>query len=191
MPPESGGERLDRFLAGVASSEREPRLVGFSRARLQALIAEGKITLDGVAARPSQRLRGGEQIALAIPPPVPIRVDPEPMPLAILYEDTDLVVIAKPAGLAVHPGAGRRSGTLVGGLLAHCQDLSGVGGALRPGIVHRLDRGTSGVLVAAKNDRAHVGIARQFAARHVEKRYVAFVLGTPSPAQATLVFNID
>ena len=213
VPLAEAGVRLDRFvtaaLAEVATRGAEagrnagaglnadaggnadagfgavPR--GISRARLQALVAEGRVTIDG---RPVERnslvLCGGETIVISIPAPVPITLAPESMPLDILYEDGDLIALAKPAGLTVHPGAGRQTGTLASGLLAHCRDLSGIGGALRPGIVHRLDRGTSGVLVVAKHDRAHQGLAAQFASRTVTKRYVAFVLGTPVKKTATL-----
>jgi 23S rRNA pseudouridine1911/1915/1917 synthase len=185
VPATARGERLDRFLVTAAAQAGSP-LAGLSRARLQALVAGGHVSVDGVAARSAKRLRGGESVGVALPPPQPLRLEPEPQPLDILYEDHDLIVVSKPAGVAVHPGAGRVRGTLVAGLLAHCKDLSGVGGVLRPGIVHRLDRGTSGVLVAAKSEAAHVGLARQFASRRVEKRYVAFVLGMPAVRAATL-----
>ncbi len=180
VPLEQAGVRLDRFLAEGAAASAEAALRGMSRSRLQVLIAAGRISIDGQPAEKSSlRLKGGEQVEITVPPPAPVGIAAEPMPLEVLYEDADLIAIAKPAGLAVHPGAGRVTGTLVNGLLAHCRDLSGIGGALRPGIVHRLDRGTSGVLVVAKHDRAHLGLARQFAAREVVKRYIAFVLGTP------------
>jgi 23S rRNA pseudouridine1911/1915/1917 synthase len=165
--------RLDRWL-----QDRAPDL---SRTRLQALIAAGHVTVDGRVSRPSLRLRGGEAVALEIPPPVPLALDPEPIPLDIVYEDDAVLVVNKPAGLVVHPGAGHATGTLVHALLAHCgPSLSGIGGARRPGIVHRLDRGTSGLLAVAKSDRAHLALARQLKARTVERRYVALVHGTVS-----------
>jgi 23S rRNA pseudouridine1911/1915/1917 synthase len=184
-PAAAAGARLDRFLADLAAEPGSP-LAGLTRARLQGLIDDGRVRVDGAAAKSSRKLRGGERVEVSVPPPEPLTLAPEAMALDILFEDGDLIVLSKPAGLAVHPGAGRRHGTLVSGLLAHCRDLSGIGGVLRPGIVHRLDRGTSGVLVIAKHDRAHLALARQFAERRVDKRYVAFVLGTPSPRVALI-----
>lgn len=185
VPADAAGARLDRFLADLAA-EPGSRLAGLTRARLQALIDEGRVRVDGAAAKSSRKLRGGERVEVSVPPPERLSVEPEAMPLVILHEDADLIVLDKPAGLAVHPGAGRKTGTLVSGLLAHCRDLSGIGGVLRPGIVHRLDRGTSGVLVVAKHDRAHLALAKQFSARQVDKRYAAFVLGTPTPRAAVI-----
>jgi 23S rRNA pseudouridine1911/1915/1917 synthase len=179
-PLTAGGRRLDSFLATELKDH------GLSRARLQALIAEGHVTLDGRRGKASAKLVGGEQIVVEVPEAVALDVAPEPMSLDVLFEDGDIVVVNKPAGLSVHPGAGRTGGTLVSGLLAHCKDLSGIGGVLRPGIVHRLDAGTSGVLVVAKNDKAHEALATQFKERTIEKRYLAFVLGTPSPKERTL-----
>jgi 23S rRNA pseudouridine1911/1915/1917 synthase len=166
------GGRLDRFLA-----ERLPDL---SRARCQALIDEGRVRLDGRPARASARLRAGQRVVVEIPAPEPALPQPEDIPLAFVHQDAHLLVLDKPAGLAVHPGAGRATGTLVNALLHHVRDLSGVGGVLRPGIVHRLDRGTSGLLVVAKDDATHRALARQFAAREVEKEYLALVLGVPA-----------
>ena len=160
-------------------AERLPEL---SRSRIQQLLAQGSVTLAGV---PSQkeikagyRLRGGEEVSIEIAPPAPLRAFPEPIPLDILYEDDDLVAINKPAGMVVHAGAGIRSGTLVNALLHHFNSLSRVGGELRPGIVHRLDRNTSGVLLVAKNDAAHRQLAAQFARRTMEKHYTALVHGS-------------
>ena len=149
VEPEAAGERLDLFLAGRAE--------GISRSRLKALIKEGRATVGGaVVADPNARVPAGAEIVLALPPPEKAEPGGEPIPLKILYEDDDIIVIDKPAGLVVHPGAGNRSGTLVNALIAHCGDsLSGIGGVKRPGIVHRLDKDTSGVLVVAKNDAAH------------------------------------
>jgi 23S rRNA pseudouridine1911/1915/1917 synthase len=168
--PDAAGIRLDRFLQAQAPD--------LSRTRLQALIAGGQVQVTGGAAKASHRLRAGARVSIEVPPPEPLALQAEPIPLAVVYEDADLLVIDKPVGLVVHPGAGHRTGTLVHALLAHCgASLSGVGGARRPGIVHRLDRGTSGLLVVAKNDQAHLGLARQLKARTVERRYVTLVHG--------------
>jgi len=161
--------RLDRFLAS--------QLTRYSRARLQQLIRAGFVTLNGAAARPRDLIRDGDEIDLREPPPEKIDNQPEAIPLDILFEDGDLVVINKPAGLVVHPGAGHREHTLVNALLNHCPALSGIGGKERPGIVHRLDKETSGCIVIAKNDDAHRGLSLQFAARTVEKIYLALVAG--------------
>ncbi len=187
VPSEAAGARLDRFLAGLELDEDlDAALAGLSRARIQKLCDAGAVTLDGAAARRSHTLRGGERIEVLLPDPEPSCLVPEPLPLSILFEDEHLVAVDKPAGLVVHPGAGHPRGTLVHALLAHCRDLAGIGGALRPGIVHRLDRETSGVLVVAKHDAAHQALAAQFAGRQVHKLYVAFVLGTPAPASGTI-----
>jgi 23S rRNA pseudouridine1911/1915/1917 synthase len=148
-----------------------------SRARIKALIDSGTARVDGRASKPSRRLKGGELVELVVPPPRPAEAVAQDLPLTILYEDPDLVVLDKPAGMVVHPAAGHSSGTLVNALLHYVKDLSGIGGELRPGIVHRLDRGTSGVMVVAKNDRAHQELSRQFADREVDKEYVALVWG--------------
>src|SRR6267378_3097568 len=161
--------RLDQFLA--------KRLPEFSRSRLQQLIRDGFVRLNNSTSRPRQIVRGGDKIELTEPPLEKIETLPEPIPLEILFEDDDLIVINKPAGLVVHPGAGHREHTLVNALLNHCSMLSGIGGKERPGIVHRLDKDTSGCLVVAKNDEAHRGLSSQFAARTVEKVYLALVRG--------------
>jgi len=176
------GERLDTWLAR--------HVAGQSRSRLQALIEQRHVTVDGAAGRASARLRAGQRVRVAIPEPAAAVPAPEAIPLAIVHEDAHLVVIDKPAGLVVHPGAGRDSGTLVNALLHHVRDLSGVGGVLRPGIVHRLDRGTSGLLVVAKDDATHRELARQFASREVEKEYLALVLGVPQRKQGTIAAPI-
>ena len=173
VPPEHEGSRLDIFIA----RSRED----LSRAAVQRLIAEGHILVDGATARPSAKLRPGAVVSVAIPPAVAAAAEPEDIPLDIAYEDADLVVVNKPAGLVVHPGAGNPRGTLVNALLAHCDDLSGIGGELRPGIVHRLDKDTSGLLVAAKNDRAHRGLAGQLKARAMRRQYWALAWGVPDP----------
>jgi 23S rRNA pseudouridine1911/1915/1917 synthase len=139
------------------------------------------VTVDGRQRKPSYRLRRGETVTVEVPPPEPLALVPEPIPLDVVYEDPALLVVDKPAGLVVHPGAGHGTGTLVHALLAHCGPaLSGIGGVRRPGIVHRLDRGTSGLLVVAKTDVAHLGLARQLKARSVERRYLALVHGAVS-----------
>lgn len=164
--------RLDLFLS------RE--LVNETRSTVQRLIEGGNVLVDGREPRPSLKLRGGETITVVIPPVVAAETVAEDIPLEVLYEDRDLIVINKPAGLVVHPAAGNSSGTLVNALLAHCTDLSGIGGELRPGIVHRLDKGTSGVMVAAKNDLAHQALSSQFAAHSIKRIYQALIFGSPS-----------
>jgi len=148
-----------------------------SRSRIQQLIRTGFVRLNGATTRPNQVVRTGDQIELTNPPPEKIETRPEAIPLEILFEDDDLIVINKPAGMTVHPGAGQREHTLVNALLSHCTTLSGIGGKERPGIVHRLDKETSGCLVAAKNDIAHRELSKQFAERIVEKIYLALVAG--------------
>jgi 23S rRNA pseudouridine1911/1915/1917 synthase len=174
---EDAGRRLDQFLVR--------RLAGRSRAEIQQWIASGRVQVEGRAAKASARLHGGESIEVAPEErPALAEARPEPIPLKILYEDADLAAIDKPAGMTVHAGAGRREGTLVNALLHHFGELSRVGGPLRPGIVHRLDRLTSGVILVAKNDAAHRALARQFAAREVRKTYVALVHGNFRPPPA-------
>ena len=168
---EAAGLRLDVWLAR--------RLPSQSRARLQALIGEGLVLVEGAPSRPSERLRPGQTVVVHLPPPARALPEPEDIPLDVVHDDPHLLVVNKPAGLVVHPGAGARSGTLVNALLRHVGDLSGIGGVLRPGIVHRLDRGTSGLLVVAKDDETHRELVRQFASRRVEKEYLALVLGVP------------
>jgi 23S rRNA pseudouridine1911/1915/1917 synthase len=163
------GMRLDRFLVSV--------LPGHSRSQIQRLIKEEQVRIDGRDARANQTVRIGQQIWVEISEPVAPLPQPEALPLAILYQDRDLIVIDKPAGMVVHPAAGHESGTLVNALLHHIDDLSGIGGEKRPGIVHRLDRGTSGLMVVAKHDAAHVELARQFREREIEKEYLALVWG--------------
>jgi len=161
--------RLDRFLA--------KQLPKYSRSRLQQLIRAGFVRLNGVPTRPRQSVRSGDEIELTEPPLQKIANQPEAIPLEILFEDNDLIVINKPPGLVVHPGAGHQQHTLVNALLSHCTTLSGIGGKERPGIVHRLDKETSGCLAVAKNDAAHQDLSRQFAERTVEKIYLALVAG--------------
>jgi len=161
--------RLDHFLA--------KRLPQYSRSRLQQLIRSGFVRLNGASTRPRQIVRAGDKIDVRESPVEQIETRPQRIPLDILFEDDDLIVINKPAGLTVHPGAGQREHTLVNALLSHCTTLSGIGGKERPGIVHRLDKETSGCLVVAKNDIAYRELSRQFADRTVEKIYLALVAG--------------
>lgn len=163
------GQRLDRFLTTV--------LDGHSRSQIQRLITDGHVMVAGRTPKANLLVRDGDEVTVTVPEAVATSTPAEPLPLDILYQDADVAVINKPAGMVVHPAAGHASGTLVHALLHHLTDLSGIGGELRPGIVHRLDRGTSGVMVVAKNDLAHQDLARQFRDREVEKEYIALVWG--------------
>ncbi len=171
VPPEQAGLRLDRFLAAAGK--------GWSRAQVARWIETGRVVRNGAPTKPAQLLRAGDRIEVSPPPPARSGLVPQPLPLHILFEDEHLIVINKPPGLVVHPAAGNPDGTLVNALLAHCHDLSGVGGVERPGIVHRLDKDTSGVLVAAKHDAAHRALALAFRWRTTDKRYLAVVYGVP------------
>jgi len=168
---EAEGLRLDVWLAR--------RLPTLSRSRLQALVAEGHVLVDGQGSRASARLRPGQTVLVSVPQAVPPSPAAEDIPLVVVHDDPHLLVVDKPPGLVVHPGAGNPSGTLVNALLRHVADLSGIGGVARPGIVHRLDRGTSGLIVVAKTDAAHRELQRQFSSRAVEKHYLALVHGVP------------
>ncbi len=184
-PVESVERTVLRFVASEAEAGRRldvalAELAAVPRAQAQRWIAAGRVRVDGMSARASQRLHEGAALEADPPEPVAARLEPEAMELVILHEDEDLIVIDKPAGLVVHPAPGHPNGTLVNALLHHCRDLAGIGGVLRPGIVHRLDQGTSGVLVAAKHDAAHVALAEQFRDHTIERVYVALVRGTPS-----------
>ncbi|GAB6051877.1 RluA family pseudouridine synthase [Magnetospira thiophila] len=185
VPDDKGGARLDRFLAEA--------LPDVSRSRLKALIEGDAVRLqNGTPARsPSAKVKSGEVYVLAVPAAEAAIPQAQPMDLVVVYEDEHLIVIDKPAGLVVHPAAGNWDGTLVNGLLAHCgADLTGIGGVQRPGIVHRLDKDTSGLMVAAKTEVAHAGLAGQFAAHSLERAYMAVVWGMPSPRQGELSGNI-
>jgi 23S rRNA pseudouridine1911/1915/1917 synthase len=162
-------ERLDSYLAS-----RSPDL---TRSRVQELIRTGLVKVNDLVTKSSYRLKLGDRITLCVPPPVSYHLEPEPVEFSIIYEDASLIVVDKPPGLVVHPAPGHAAGTLVHGLLEHCRDLSGIGGRLRPGIVHRLDKDTSGLVVAAKHDRAHAFLSEQFKRGKVNKRYVAVVHG--------------
>jgi 23S rRNA pseudouridine1911/1915/1917 synthase len=169
VPDDSEGVRLDRFLVSI--------LPEHSRSQIQRLIKDGHILVAGREAKSNQPVKTGQDITVDVPEPVDPVPQPEALPLPILYQDSDLIVIDKPAGMVVHPAAGHASGTLVNALLHHVDDLSGIGGEKRPGIVHRLDRGTSGLMVVAKHDAAHEELGRQFADREVEKEYFALAWG--------------
>ena len=169
-PAEAAGERLDRFLAESVE--------GLTRSAAARLLEEGRVTADGKAAGKNHRLRGGEALAVDMPDPEPAEALPEDIPLDVVYEDGDIIVVNKPVGMVVHPAPGHPDGTLVNALLFHCAgSLSGVGGALRPGIVHRIDRDTSGLIVAAKNDFAHQGLAAQLQDHSMRRTYEAVVVG--------------
>jgi 23S rRNA pseudouridine1911/1915/1917 synthase len=176
------GKRLDQAVA--------ERVAELSRSRARRLVESGQIVVGGAAARPAQRLREGESVEGSVPEPEPLDVAAEDIPLAIVHEDEHLLVVDKPAGLVVHPAAGHRGGTLVHALLHHCRGLSGIGGVLRPGIVHRLDKDTSGLLVVAKSDLAHRGLAAQFHAHSIEREYRALVRGSPRAARGSITAPI-
>ena len=177
--PDDEGVRLDRFLAG-----KWPEL---SRTRLQALLQAGAVERDGLQiVAGSAKVKAGQRFVARLPEPDPATPRPEQVPLDVLYEDDHLLVIEKPAGMVVHPAPGHASGTLVNALLSHCSgSLSGIGGVLRPGIVHRLDKEVSGLMVIAKGDRAHVDLAGQFSVRRVERGYDAITWGIPHERKAT------
>lgn len=195
--PADAGERLDRFLArrlgdvspGNAPFETDGRGFPLSRARLKALIEAGHVVKGGATLRdPSHRVKPGECFDVTVPPPAPATPQGQEIPLEIVYEDPHLIVIDKPAGLVVHPAPGNADGTLVNALIAHCgASLSGIGGVRRPGIVHRLDKDTSGLLVAAKTDPAHQGLAALFAHHDIERAYRAVIWGTLRPLIGTIV----
>jgi 23S rRNA pseudouridine1911/1915/1917 synthase len=180
IAPAADGWRLDRALADAVPT--------LSRERLKVLIAAGAVTRAGVAARDAaKRAAAGDTFAVEIPLPAPAHNEAQDIPLVIAYEDEHLLVVDKPAGLVVHPAAGNADGTLVNALLHHCGgSLSGIGGVARPGIVHRIDKDTSGLLVVAKTDRAHEGLSRQFADHSIERRYLAITAGEPRPAAGTV-----
>ncbi len=172
MVPES---RLDQYLAGLDT--------GMTRSRLSRLIVEGQVLVNGGPAKPSNKVRAGDLVSLSVPPPRPSGVVPQEIPVNVVYQDENVVVIDKPAGLAVHPGPGHPDMTLVNALLAMCPDIQGIGGEIRPGIVHRLDKDTSGLMMVAKTHQAHNDLSAQIKARQVTKGYVALVEGTPKQLQ--------
>ena len=175
---DAAGERLDTFLA--------TRCGDLSRSRLQALISSGHVTVNGQTVRPSRVLKSGELVSLVVPEPEPSHIVATAIPLDVVYEDRHLLVVDNPAGMTVHPAPGHHDDTLANAVLAHCPDLEGVGGEVRPGIVHRLDKDTSGLLVVAKNDLAHSGLSAQFKDRSITKGYTAMVHGHPRQPRAVV-----
>src|SRR6476660_4414041 len=178
----SGGTRLDLFVAGACSE--------LSRSRIQKLIAEGAVRVDGGEARRAHHVRAGEEVTVEVAEPREVPLEAEAIPLSILYEDDELLAIDKPPGLVVHPAPGHPSGTLVNALLHYVRDLAGIGGELRPGIVHRLDRDTSGVLLVAKTDLAHASLSRQMKKRSMRKEYLALVAGFPRVRKGEVAFPV-
>ena len=179
---DSSGARLDQYLVG--------KLPELSRARIQALLKSGDILVNGAAAKPKTPVERGMRIEVTIPEPVAAEAQPQDIPISVLYEDADVIVIDKESGMVVHPAAGNPDGTLVNAVLFHCGDLSGIGGVERPGIVHRLDKDTSGCIVVAKNDAAHLSLTTQFARRITSKVYLAVVQGRPKEDEGTVFTNI-
>ena len=171
----AGESRLDQYLAGQDT--------GLTRSQLSRLITEGQVLVNGSPSKPANKVRPGDSVTLSVPPPRPTGVVAQDIPVSVVYQDDDLVVIDKPAGLAVHPGPGHPDTTLVNALLAMCPDIQGIGGEIRPGIVHRLDKDTSGLMVVAKTHQAHTSLSAQIKAREVTKGYLALVEGTPSSEQ--------
>jgi len=188
VPTESRGQRLDQFLVQFLATENEP----VSRSRVQLLIDQGDVLVSGKPEKASTKLRGGEHILITGEPhPAPLKAVAEDIPLDVVYEDKDLAVINKPAGMMVHAGAGpsddaRSRGTLVNALLFRFKKLSATGGDLRPGIVHRLDKNTSGLIVVAKNDRAHLALGEMFSSRRIKKTYIALVQGNVERDRGTI-----
>lgn len=173
----SPGERLDKYIAEQCH---------ISRSYAQKLIDEGQVAVNGHAARASQKLNTGDKIVVSIPPPSHISLTAENIPLKVVYEDNDLIVVDKPAGLLVHPAAGQHTGTLVNAILARCPDLGEINGSVRPGIVHRLDKDTSGLMMVAKNDAAQKSLSRQIKQRSIKKGYLALVLGRLTPERGAI-----
>ncbi len=183
VEPDFSGTRLDKFLAN--------KIPHISRTRLKDLITSGNVQVDGkVWLQPKSKVKPNQAVEVTLPPPTPLELQPSKMDLHILYEDGDLVAINKPAGMVVHPGAGNQENTLVHGLLHHCDNLSGIGGKIRPGIVHRLDKDTSGVIIVAKNDLAHQALTALFKERKIKKTYVAIISGQFTDAQGLIELPI-
>jgi 23S rRNA pseudouridine1911/1915/1917 synthase len=183
VPEELAESRLDRCVA-----ELKP---DWSRSRVRKLLDDGRILLNGEGVKASTQVHTGDRINVDEPPPRPLEIEAQDIPLDIVHEDEHLLVINKPPGLIIHPAAGHKSGTLVNALLQHCDDLSGIGGTERPGIVHRLDKDTSGLLVVAKSDRSHLGLSLAFRRRQVEKVYSAVCYGTPRTNEGVVEAAID
>jgi len=177
------GRRLDSCLADLHD--------GWTRSRVRKLIDTGCVTINNGPSKPSTRVRTGDLIAVDEPPPKPLDTEAQDIPLDVVYEDDELLVVNKPTGLVIHPAAGNPSGTLVNALLHHCTDLSGIGGVERPGIVHRLDKETTGLLVVAKSDRAHLALSLAFRQRTVHKTYLAVCFGVPDPPEGVVDAPID
>lgn len=176
---EEKSERLDRFLS--------QQLIEFSRSRLQQLIEQGYVQVNGnICTSKKIIVQTGDRLFLSIPAPIPLDLQPEAIPLEVLFEDESLIIVNKPAGLVVHPAAGHESGTLVNALLAHCQNLSGIGGVQRPGIVHRLDKDTTGAIAIAKTDQAHQHLQAQLKAKTARRDYLGVVYGSPSAQRGTI-----
>jgi 23S rRNA pseudouridine1911/1915/1917 synthase len=173
------GERIDKFVTESLEADT-------SRSQVQLWIRDGHVTVDGAAVKPNYKLAGGDRVVLVVPEPADADIRPEPIPLDVVYEDGDVIMINKPRGLVVHPAPGHTSGTLVNALLHHCRDLSGINGVLRPGIVHRIDKDTSGLLMAAKNDQAHIGLAAQLKEHTVQRKYIALVHGVVAHDHGTV-----
>ena len=181
--PEEAGIRADRYLA--------EHLPGYSRSYLQSLMEKQRLTIDGKPAKAGRKLRAGEMMGISVPEPEEPEVLPEEIPLSILYEDDALLVVDKPKGMAVHPAPGHPDGTLVNALLAHCRgSLSGINGVLRPGIVHRIDKDTTGALIVCKTDEAHRSIAAQLEVHSITRRYLGIVTGVPEETEGTVTGNI-
>lgn len=178
VEPADAGERIDKFITMQAEE--------WSRSQVQLWVKEGRVTVNGEPVKNNYKVAADDEITLRVPPPKELEIKPEAIPLEILYEDADLVVVNKPRGLVVHPAPGHYTGTLVNALLHHCRDLSGINGVLRPGIVHRIDKDTSGLLVVAKNDRAHLGLAEQLKNHTVNRKYVAIVHGVIAHEMGTI-----
>ena len=170
--------RLDRFLSDWVE--------GLTRSRIHSLINEGWVEVNGALGKPSQRIRTGDRVVMTIPPIREYDVSPQSIPINVVYQDSEIVVVDKPAGLSVHPGPGHPDGTLVNALLARCPDIQGIGGVHRPGIVHRLDKDTSGLMVVAKTERAHRGLSAQIKERKVHKGYLALTVGVPSQEEGII-----
>lgn len=179
VEPADAGERIDKFLTSVQEE-------GWSRSQLQGWLKDGLVAVNGKAVKGNYRLKEDDEIMLRVPPARELDIAAEPMDLDIVYEDSDVVVVNKPRGLVVHPAPGHYSGTLVNGLLAHCKDLSGINGVMRPGIVHRIDKDTSGLLMVAKNDKSHESLAQQLKDHTVTRRYVALVHGVIGHEKGTI-----
>lgn len=173
------GERIDKYVTESCEDD-------ISRSQIQLWIKNGDVVVNGTAVKPNYKLAAGDTVQLTIPDPVEVSIAPEPIPLDVIYEDSDVIVVNKPRGMVVHPAPGHYSGTLVNALLHHCTDLSGINGMLRPGIVHRIDKDTSGLIMAAKNDKAHLSLAAQLKEHSVTRKYIAVVHGNVTHDQGTI-----